>query len=169
MRRRLAEAKPGAGRWDVKAGPGRLQEIELIAQTAALMAGSTARRPEAQLAAGQRAGWPSKADVTELLAAYRLCWRVHCAARLLSDAPADPDRLGPGATGFLLRETGTPDLPALAERIDQLCTAAATIADSLLPQPEPGAEPEAQDARTPEASAKAPPKAQRTSPRATQR
>ena len=36
MRRRLAEAKPGQGGWDAKFGPGRLMDIELLAQMLAL-------------------------------------------------------------------------------------------------------------------------------------
>ena len=132
MRRRLAEAKPGAGPWDAKFGPGRLQEIELVAQTAALMSGSAARRPEAQLAAGRRAGWPAAAEADALLAAYRLCWRLQCAGRLLADTPPDPERLGPAATAFLLRETGEASTAALAGRLEGLTGAAAGIVARLL-------------------------------------
>lgn len=132
MRRRLAEAKPPSGPWDCRQGPGRLQEIELVAQTAALRAGHAARRTEAQLAAGLRAGWPAKAEVEALLAAYRLCWRLHCAGRLLSNASPDPDRLGPAATAFLLRETDQPDTATLALRLSRTAEAAATVVNTLL-------------------------------------
>ena len=132
MRRRLAEAKPATGPWDCRQGPGRLQEIELVAQTAALRAGHGARRTEAQLAAGMRAGWPQRADGEALLAAHRLCWRLHCAGRLLSDAAPDPDRLGPGATAFMLRETGQPDTTTLARLLEEVTSAAAEIVVRLL-------------------------------------
>jgi glutamate-ammonia-ligase adenylyltransferase len=132
MRRRLAEAKPGGGPWDMRAGPGRLQEIELVAQTAALRAGSTARRPEAQLAAGQRAGWPGAEAAEALLPAYRLLWRLHAAGRLLTDGLPDPDRLGPAATAMLLREADAPDVAALADRLEALTSRAATTIDRLL-------------------------------------
>jgi [glutamine synthetase] adenylyltransferase / [glutamine synthetase]-adenylyl-L-tyrosine phosphorylase len=132
MRARLAEARPGAGDWDAKAGPGRLQEIELVAQAAALRAGSPARRVEAQLQAGQRAGWPEREAVQTLGAAYRLCWRLHCAGRLLSDAPADPAALGEGACAFLLRETDQPDAATLAARLGELTRQADAVVTGLL-------------------------------------
>jgi glutamate-ammonia-ligase adenylyltransferase len=132
MRRRLAEAKPGAGLWDMRAGPGRLQEIELVAQTAALRSGSAARRPETQLAAGRRAGWPAAGDAEALLAAYRLGWRLHSAGRLLTDGLPDPDRLGPAATAMLLREAGAADVAALSERLESLTATAAATIDRLL-------------------------------------
>ena len=37
MRRRIAEAKSPAGAWDTKLGPGRMQEIELVAQAGAAL------------------------------------------------------------------------------------------------------------------------------------
>ena len=40
MRARLAEAKPAQGPWEAKNGPGRLMDIELCAQTLALIAAS---------------------------------------------------------------------------------------------------------------------------------
>ena len=132
MRERLAAAKPGSGVWDTKAGPGRLQEIELLAQTAALRAGSPARRVEAQLQAGQRAGWPGRDDGESLLSAYRLCWRLHCAGRLLSDAPADPIELGQGACAFLLRETDFDDIEKLAARVEALTARAAEVVSRCL-------------------------------------
>jgi glutamate-ammonia-ligase adenylyltransferase len=132
MRARTAAARPGAGRWDMKAGPGRLQEIELVAQVAGLRAGSAQRGVEAQLAAGVRAGWPARADADALLAAYRLCWRVHCAGRLLADGVLDPGALGAGACAFVLREAEADDLGALAARIDDCTAAAADVVARLL-------------------------------------
>ena len=140
MRARLAEARPGAGPWDVRAGPGRLQEIELAAQAAALCAGSAVRGVEAQLAAGQRAGWPTRAQTETLLGTWRLCWRIHAAGRLLTDGPVDPAALGGGAGAFLLRETGPDDIPALAARLEAAAEAAAGVVSALLPAPDaPGA------------------------------
>jgi len=107
MRARIAAARPGAGGLDAKAGPGRLMDIDLCAQMRALVAGSTARRVEDQIVAGGRAG----ADA--LLAAYRLCWQVQAAARLLTDRDPDPDALGEGGRAFVLRETGMPSMAAL--------------------------------------------------------
>jgi glutamate-ammonia-ligase adenylyltransferase len=106
MRARLGEAKPGDGGWDAKFGPGRLMDIELCAQTLALLAGSSARRLAAQVAAGQRAGVLSAGDGEVLVEAARLFWQVQAAARLLTGGTIDPGALGEGGRRFLLRETG---------------------------------------------------------------
>ncbi|MFA5539512.1 MAG: glutamine-synthetase adenylyltransferase, partial [Gemmobacter sp.] len=123
---RLLVARPG-GVWEARDGPGRLMDIELLAQTAALRAGDPARRTEAQLRAGVRSGWLTKDEETVLLAAYRLFWRVQCAGRLLGDRPPAPDSLGEGARAFLLREADAPDPAALAARMDSAAEAAATV------------------------------------------
>jgi glutamate-ammonia-ligase adenylyltransferase len=132
MRARTLAARPGGGRWDVKAGPGRMQEIELVAQAAGLRAGSARRGVEAQLDAGVRAGWPGRAEAEVLLAASRLCWRVHCAGRLLADGVPEPENLGAGACAFLLREAGADNLAALEQRIDASTAAAAAVVRKLL-------------------------------------
>jgi glutamate-ammonia-ligase adenylyltransferase len=132
MRTRTKAAHPGSGRWDMKVGPGRLQEIELVAQVAGLRAGSPQRGVDAQLASGVRAGWPTKADVEVLLAAYRLCWRVHGAGRLLADGVLEPEALSAGACTFVLREAEADTLVALMEQIDMCTGAAAKVVDRLL-------------------------------------
>ena len=49
---RLAAAKPAQGMWDAKQGPGRLMEVELAAQTAALARRLAAAAGGAQIADG---------------------------------------------------------------------------------------------------------------------
>ena len=112
MRRRIKAAKNPDGPWDAKIGPGRMQEIELVAQAGSLMAGSTARDVCSGLAAAVATGWLDDADRVALDRAYGLCWAVLQAARLLGDRPLDPRRLGEGAADFLLRETGADTLEA---------------------------------------------------------
>ena len=102
MRRRLAEAKPGAGGWDAKFGAGRLMDIELLAQTLALQAA--------------------------LLDAYRLCWRLQCASRLLTDRTVSPADLGEGGRAFVLRECGASGTTALTERLET----AAALAERVI-------------------------------------
>jgi glutamate-ammonia-ligase adenylyltransferase len=138
MRARLLAARPGGG-WEAKAGPGRIMDIELLAQTAALVAGDPARRVEAQLRAGRRAGFLTGADEATLLAAYRVLWPLQAGGRLVSEAGApDPGDLGEGARAFLLRETGSPDPAALAARLAALTDAAdAAIAARLGAATEP--------------------------------
>jgi glutamate-ammonia-ligase adenylyltransferase len=135
MRARLRAAKPGAGGLEAKDGPGRLQDIDLFAQMGALRAASPARRTELQLAAARRAGLISAAEETELAGAARLLWRVQAAMRLLADRTTDPQALGEGARGFLLRETGAPDLAALMDELATRTAAAATIIDRHLAAP----------------------------------
>jgi glutamate-ammonia-ligase adenylyltransferase len=125
MRARLLAARPG-GAWDAKAGPGRLMDVELYAQALALMAGDPARRVEAQVQAGRRAGLITPADAAALEAAVRLLWPLHAGMRLLGGR-SDPGSLGQGGTAFLLRETGAADLAALAARIDAVASAAADV------------------------------------------
>ncbi len=117
MRSRLAEAKPGGGAWEAKLGPGRLMDVELLAQVLALIAGSPARGVERQLAAGVTAGKLSQTEETAVLGAYRLCWQLQAASRLLSDQVLDPQALGEGARAFLLREAGEANVEALSVRL----------------------------------------------------
>ncbi|MFP5480570.1 MAG: glutamine-synthetase adenylyltransferase [Alphaproteobacteria bacterium] len=113
MRARLAAAKPAQGAWDAKNGPGRIMDIELAAQTVALIAGSPARSVERQLASS--AGRiMSESDMRALSSAYRLLWRLHSAARLLSERALDWEAQGEGGRAFLLRETGAADADRLA-------------------------------------------------------
>ncbi|MBN8633547.1 MAG: glutamine-synthetase adenylyltransferase [Rhodobacterales bacterium] len=113
MRARLQAAKPAQGVWDAKNGPGRIMDIELAAQTVALIAGSPARGVERQIAAGAGRIVPDS-DAQALASAYRLLWRLHAAARLLSDRALDWESLGEGGRAFVLRETGAADAGALA-------------------------------------------------------
>lgn len=133
MRARLRAAKPGAGLWDPKFGPGRLQDVELIAQTAALSAGNPSHRVEGQLRAGVKVGFLSSDEEKDLLAAYRLCWRVQACARLLNERALDIERLGEGGCAFLLRETGHETLDLLADALALRTLAAANVVEHLLP------------------------------------
>ncbi|MCB1407804.1 MAG: glutamine-synthetase adenylyltransferase [Rhodobacteraceae bacterium] len=143
MRARLRAAKPGAGALDAKDGPGRLQDIELLAQMLALQTASTARRTEAQVLAGRRAGLIDTDQEQALLEAYRLLWRVQCALRLLADRVTDPEALGEGARAFVLREVAAEDLPDLIARLDRVTARAAALIDAMLggstAEPAPGA------------------------------
>ncbi len=132
MRMRIFAAKAPDGKWEAKIGPGRLQDIELLAQCAALLAADPARRVEAQLRAGVRAGLLSREDEARLQAAYRFFWRLQAGGRLLSDRPLDMQAIGEGGRAFLLRETGETDLEALAASLDRhVATTAETVARVL--------------------------------------
>ena len=131
MRRRLAEAKPPDGPLDAKRGPGRMMDVELLAQLGALVAGSGARSVELQLAAGQKAGVIAADQMAQLKKAYGLCWQVQSALRLLADGGAVPD-LGEGAQAFLARTTDTADLSQLIHTLDETCKRAVVVVDEVL-------------------------------------
>jgi glutamate-ammonia-ligase adenylyltransferase len=117
MRARIFAAKPPDGAWEAKIGPGRLQDIELLAQSSALRAASPARRVEQQLRAGKVAGHYDAETEDALQQAYRFLWRLQAGGRLLTEKPLDMEAVGSGAQAFLLRETGASDLPDLASRL----------------------------------------------------
>jgi glutamate-ammonia-ligase adenylyltransferase len=108
MRARLAGAGRAAGIWTVKDGPGGMQDIELLAQAGALIAGATEHWPAAQLrrrrpAAGSRGRCPA------LSRSHRLFSRVHQSGRLLTDEALDPETVGAGGRAFLSAQARMPD------------------------------------------------------------
>ncbi|WP_341369087.1 glutamine-synthetase adenylyltransferase [Yoonia sp. BS5-3] len=132
MRARLADAKPAQGPWDAKTGPGRLQDIELLAQTAALRACTPARDAAAQIAAGRAAGWLTPDDADTLTDAADLLWKMQAATSLLTGATLDPDAVGEGGRRFILRETGAHDLQDLRARLEHAHGAADGIIAKML-------------------------------------
>jgi len=132
MRRRIAGAKRPTGPWDTKLGPGRLQEIELVAQAGSLMAAEPARDVAAGLAAGVATGWLDDAGGDALVRAHGLCWAVLQAARLLSDKPLQPEGMGEGAAAFLLRTTGAETLAEAGAAIVDATERAASVIDAAL-------------------------------------
>ena len=133
MRARLQAAKPAQGAWDAKNGAGRLLDIELAAQTTALLAGSPARSVERQIAAGEGRQLPVS-DAQTLASAYRLMWRLHAAARLLSERALEWDSLGEGGRAFILRETGSADANALAVDLARAATGAEAAVTRMVGQ-----------------------------------
>ncbi len=132
MRRRLQTAKPAQGSWEAKNGSGRLMDIELLAETLALVTANAARGVEAQLRAGGKASHLSEIDQSVLTDAYRLFWRVQAATRLITEDTVDPAALGEGARAFVLRETGLPDAATLAARLEQVAAQAAQVITAQL-------------------------------------
>ncbi len=112
MRSRLHDAKPARHWLDVGNGAGGLQDVDLLAQSGALVAGAEGRRLRDQLAAAA-GSYPIDAPDTETLhAAQALFWTVRMAARLVF-GEALPDEIGSGAAGFLQRITGLDRLDAI--------------------------------------------------------
>nr|WP_174821834.1 glutamine-synthetase adenylyltransferase [Ruegeria lacuscaerulensis] len=113
MRSRLAAAKSPAGIWDAKNGAGRMMDIELMAETGALLSGLPQRDVHTGLDGAVAAGLLDVAQAQTLKDCYDLCWSVQCAARLLSGKVIEADKIGEGGTAFLCRATGF-------EQVDQL-------------------------------------------------
>lgn len=132
MRDRLATARPAENVWDAKAGPGRLQDIDLIAQTACLLTGCTLRQTDAQIAAGVAGHVFDAADAAVLGRAAALFWQVQAAARLLTGGTLDPDTLGEGGRRFVLRETGFPAMEDLATAMVNAAGAAEKVISRVL-------------------------------------
>lgn len=131
MRARIAAAKQPAGPWDAKIGPGRLQDVELVAQAATLLTGGTGRSVAAGLEAGRQAGWLRDDESATLDAAYRLCWKVQAVSKLLSDKPFDPGSMGEGGCAMMLRETGADSLAVLEQDLTALTARAGQVIDDV--------------------------------------
>ncbi|MGO4854577.1 glutamine-synthetase adenylyltransferase [Phaeovulum sp. W22_SRMD_FR3] len=140
MRARIFAAKAPDGAWEAKIGPGRLQDIELLAQSFALRAAAPARRVEAQLRLGARHGFVTREEEAALTSAYRFLWRLQAGGRLLTDKPLDMQQIGEGARAFLLREADAPDLAALESRLTQTTQTVAAIVEVALAAAGPGEE-----------------------------
>ncbi len=116
MRDRITAAKPAAGWLDIKTGAGRMQDIELLAQTGLLLSGTAARGLLPGLEALQALG--ALEAPADLAALHDLYWRVQVGGRLLAPALADPDDLGEGARDFLLRVTEHGSLAELQKTLE---------------------------------------------------
>ncbi len=139
MRARIAEAKGGGGgggALEAKLGPGHLQDVELVAQAAALLAPETPPRlPADQIAQGVAIGWFSDADAAALAASHDLMWRMQATAKLLTDGPLDLDEIGRGGLGLVLRETGAESEAALARELSRRAQAAQAAIEAVLARP----------------------------------
>jgi glutamate-ammonia-ligase adenylyltransferase len=132
MRARLAGARPGQGALEAKHGPGRLLDIALLAQAAALLAGAPDRRTWPQLAAGQGALGLADTDLETLVKADRLMWRVQAATRLVTGGTLDPEAMGAGGRALLLRETDASDMADLEARLAEAAAASDRIISRAL-------------------------------------
>ncbi|MGR3322786.1 MAG: glutamine-synthetase adenylyltransferase [Pseudooceanicola sp.] len=132
MRARIARAGRSPDAWEVKTGPGRNQEIELIAQAGAVISGVPSGPMVTGLDGAVADGWLTEEGRAALVTAYDLCWQLGQVAKLLSDKPLDPARIGEGGRALLLRETGAADIPTLETRYQEVTAAAAAAIDAAL-------------------------------------
>jgi len=133
MRDRIAEAKGGGGGpLEAKIGPGRLQDIELVGQCAAVLAQDCPRDVDGQIRRGVAIGWIAKDEAEAMLAAYDLLWRMQAAGKLLTDGALDLDAIGLGGRDFLLRETGMDSPAALVAAVAARTEAARVAVEAAL-------------------------------------
>ena len=93
---RIAAAKPAEGvPGTPRSGPGRMQDVELLAQAAALLAGARRSRQAGRRRWRRPRGWRLRRR-DALAAAYRLCWALQVGARLVTEEALDPGTLGRG-------------------------------------------------------------------------
>lgn len=138
MRARLAAAKAPAGVWDAKNGPGRMMDIELLAETGALMAGLSQRDVASGLDGAVAAALLDVAQAQTLKDCYDLCWSVQCAARLLSGKVIEADKIGEGGTAFLCRATGFDQVEQLQSALKDSYSRAAQLISGVVGEIEDG-------------------------------
>ena len=137
MRRRLDEAADRsrlANPLETKIGPGRMLDIELLAQAAALLSRSTERAVAAQLALTEALGWCDAKGAGGLQRAYQRLGCLQQIGRLVVEGALSPDSLGEGATRLLLAETGAPTMAALLATLQEDRDAVAGLIDAVLGQ-----------------------------------
>jgi glutamate-ammonia-ligase adenylyltransferase len=138
MRRRLAEAHESAAThpWEVKLGPGRMMDIELLAQTGTLIHGLIGlRRPRRMLAKLGKSGWIAPADAAFLETALDRLATLQQIGRLASDHTIDPSEGGQGLVKLVLSATGAPDLDTLRETLAADAETASDIISARLAAP----------------------------------
>jgi glutamate-ammonia-ligase adenylyltransferase len=113
MRARIAGAKSVYDPREAKIGAGRLQDIELFAQTMALLAGSVTRDLTEQLQSGVAEGLLGAADAQELCVAAGFFLKLQTATKLLTGDTVEVEKLGEGAKRLILRETGHASMAAM--------------------------------------------------------
>jgi glutamate-ammonia-ligase adenylyltransferase len=135
MRQRIAEAKSPNGIWDAKIGGGRLQDIELLAQTGALLCGFDGHTIHGAILHGAQRGFLTQPEADTLLRAYDLCWQVQLVSKLLTTKPLDPEAIGEGGRQMLLRETGYNDIEGLSDALTGAVLAAEEVVKTVLARP----------------------------------
>ncbi|QJF51404.1 bifunctional [glutamine synthetase] adenylyltransferase/[glutamine synthetase]-adenylyl-L-tyrosine phosphorylase [Roseobacter ponti] len=130
MRDRIRAAKAATSLWDTKTGPGRLQEIELIAQSGALIAGHADSRDGMRDAVTCGLIDDKGGDI--LRTAGALFSAMNIATRLLSETVPDPELLGMAAHRFVLRATDQTSLEALQDVLEESYDACAGVIDRAL-------------------------------------
>ena len=138
MRRRLAEAHETAAAdpWEVKLGPGRMMDIELLAQTGALLHEPTGlRSPRRMLARLGQLGWiaaPDAARSKPRSAGSPTCSRSSASP---ATAPSTPPRAAPASSGSSSPPPASPTSTPCAARSPPRPRRSAAIIAARLAKP----------------------------------
>ncbi|MEL7026205.1 MAG: glutamine-synthetase adenylyltransferase [Pseudomonadota bacterium] len=128
MRSRLFEAKAHTSVFDVKNGPGGMQDIELLASCAALLGGSPNRAVRRQLHLGAGMIGLTNDQAEALTAAYERQAQIR-QAQVLIGGPSNPNS---GAEDFLLRTGAASDKGELENLLTTERVASAAAIDAAL-------------------------------------
>ena len=135
MRRRIIAARPGEGGLAAKDGLGRLQDLELFAQSLVLLAGAAGRSVPDQLAQAAEAGYLTSKERDMLAAHDTRLWRLRAATRLILKPGQGADTAvaeAAGSTQVLLAGTGQESLEALSAEVAQASADVADLFDARL-------------------------------------
>ncbi|NOX39958.1 MAG: glutamine-synthetase adenylyltransferase [Alphaproteobacteria bacterium] len=135
MRARLASASDAARLgdiWEAKQGPGRMLDIEMLAQAAALLTGCCDQDVLAQLARAQRLGWLNADEQTSLAGNYTRLRRVQQLRRLVGAKAFAAEAMGRGVRDLLLAETDENSIKALETRLETGRETSAALIDRTL-------------------------------------
>ncbi len=135
MRARLADAadqKRIGSVWETKLGPGRMLDIELLAQAVALVGGNPERDVDQQLGSGVALGWFSQSDCALMTESYGRLRRIQQIGRLLVEGALTPETLGQGGQALLLAETGEKSVEDLKNRLEIAREAVRYVIDRVL-------------------------------------
>lgn len=133
---RLVERSAAANPWEVKLGPGRMMDIELLAQSGALIHNLAGlRQPRRMLAALGDCGWLDPDAARTLSEAHGRLAALQQFGRLASDHTIDPREGGAGLVQLLLAVTETADLDSTCDLLEASATRSAELISARLAAP----------------------------------
>lgn len=132
MREKISAAKGQGGEWEAKLGTGGIQDIELFTQAACLISGNAACSVTSGLQSAVTANLIDSDEAEAIGESYKALWTIQAVAKLLSDNPLDPERIGLGGLNFLLRECDAKDLDDLNRSLADYSAAAGAVIDRAL-------------------------------------
>ncbi|MDD9978615.1 MAG: glutamine-synthetase adenylyltransferase, partial [Boseongicola sp.] len=128
----LGSSKPGDGGFDIKSGPGRRQDLELFAQTGALLMGDRGQTLDQQLKAAAAAFELDSESNSALQQASYLYWHVQAASRLLVKSEVEEAEFGAASLAFLLRQSGLSSAQELEMALSDAEREVAAIIDKYI-------------------------------------